>query len=215
MATTISQGTARIAARRRATVDAALDHAEAIVTEQGAGAVTLAEIARRMGIRPPSLYKYFPSLHGVYDALFARGNERLVAAVEHATSELEPGLERLLEANRAILRWGMHNQGLAALLFWRPIPGFQPSPESFAPAQRLVDDARADLAAAVRAGDLVAEADSDTALRLLTTLSAGVGSQQLANEPDATYETGSFTALTDDVLELFVQRYAPTRRPSA
>ena len=66
-------------------IEEALDHAERIVTESGAGAVTIAEIARQMGIRPPSLYKYFASLHAVYDGLFARGNTRLTEYVDAAT----------------------------------------------------------------------------------------------------------------------------------
>ena len=36
-----------------------------------------------------------------------------------------------------------------------------------------------------------------------------VRSQQLANEPDATYETGLFTSLTDQALDMFVHQYAP------
>ena len=79
--------------------------------------MTVAEIARRMGIRPPSLYKYFPSLHAIYDALFARGNARLAGYVEGTLSDLPPGLDRLLERFRAVSRWSTLNQGLASLLF--------------------------------------------------------------------------------------------------
>ena len=202
----------RVALRRGATIEALLDHAEQIVTEGGAGAVTIAEIARQMGMRPPSLYKYFPSLHGVYDALFARGYERLASYVDDAVQDLEPGLDRLLEATRAIVRWSMLNRGLAPLLFWRPIPGFEPSPSSYTLAQHLVERSRADLAAAARRGELAAHADSDEVFRLFTSLSAGLCSQQLANEPDATYESGLFTSLIDQALDMFVQHHAPAPR---
>ena len=57
-------------------MDEALDHAVQIMTEQGVGALTISEVARRMGIGGPSLYKYFPSLHAVYDLLFARGGRK-------------------------------------------------------------------------------------------------------------------------------------------
>lgn len=190
----------------------ALDHAEGIVTESGAGAVTIAEIARRMGIKPPSLYKYFSSLHAVYDALFARGNARLAAYVDEAVCDLGPGLERLLEASRAIMRWSMQNRGLATLLFWRPVPGFEPSPSSHSLAERLVQRSRADLAVAVRNHELAPHADSDEVFRLFTSLSAGLCSQQFANQPDATYESGLFTSLTEQSLGMFVQHYAPTTR---
>ena len=213
MATPISRNRVdRVAARRRATIDEALDHAERIVAEHGAGAVTIAEIARQMGMRPPSLYKYFPSLHGVYDALFARGYARLASDVDDAVRDLDPGLERLLEATRAIVRWSMLNRGLAPFLFSRPIPGFEPSPASYALAQRLVERSRADLGAAVGQGELAPHADTDEVFRLFTSISAGLCSQQLANEPDATYESGLFTSLTDRALDMFVQHYATPPR---
>lgn len=202
----------RVAVRRQATIEEALDHAERIIAESGAGAVTIAEIARRMGMRPPSLYKYFPSLHGVYDALFARGNARLASYVDGAVRDLDPGLDRLLEATRAIVRWSMLNRGLAPLLFWRPIPGFEPSPSSYTLAQQLVERSRADLAASVRLGELAPHADSDEVFRLFTSLSAGLCSQQMANEPDATYESGLFTSLTDQALDMFVQHHAALSR---
>lgn len=208
----VSQSSAgRTAARRAAAREELLDHAELILQERGAGAVTVAEIARRRGIKPPSVYKHFPSLHAIYDGLFARGNARLAGYVDEAVDALDPGLERLLEGNRAFLRWSMLNRGLASLLFWRPIPGFEPSPESYALAERLVARARSDLSEAVRKGELDVSADCEEAFRLLTTLGAGIGSQQLANEPGATYETGLFTSLTDRVLDMFVQQYAPRR----
>lgn len=213
MAITHSQRSRRrVDARRRATIEEALDHAERIVAERGAGAVTIAQIARQMGMQPPSLYKYFPSLNGVYDELFARGNTRLGSYVDDAVRDLEPGLERLLEATRAIMRWSMRNQGLAPLLFWRLVPGFEPTQASYALAQRLVERSRADLAAAARAGDLAPQADSDEVFRLFTSLSAGLCSQQLANEPGATYESGQFTSLTEEALDMFVQHYAPPSR---
>lgn len=193
-------------------IEQALDHAEWIVTERGAGSVTISEIARHLGMRPPSVYKYFPSLHGVYDALFARGNARLTSFVDDAVRDVEPGLDRLLEVTRAIMRWSMLNRGLATLLFWRPVPGFEPSPASYALAQGLVERSRADLARAASTGQLAPHADSDETFRLFTSVSAGLCSQQLANEPEATYESGLFTSLTERALEMFVQQHSPPSR---
>jgi hypothetical protein len=42
-------------------------------------------------------------------------------------------------------------------------------------------------------------------------MTAGVLSQQLANEPDATFEQGRFTRLLPVVLEMFHQRFAPPK----
>ncbi|MBA5847431.1 TetR/AcrR family transcriptional regulator [Gordonia amicalis] len=195
--------------RRQTTIDEAIGHARDIVAEQGAGAVSISEIARRMQMRPPSLYKYFPSLNALYDSLFEAGNVELTRYVDDARIGHEPGLDRLLEQSRAIVRWSMTEPGLAALLFWRPVPGFEPSDAAFAPARALVDQAREDLATAVARGELSAAADSEDALRLLTSVVSGIGSQQISNEPGATYETGAYTRLLDDALQMWVRHFTP------
>jgi AcrR family transcriptional regulator len=193
-------------------MEEALDHAQALMSEAGAGAVTVSEIARRMGMRAPSLYKYFPSLNAIYDALFARGNAEVSAYIDAAIDGSEPGLDRLLVASRAMARWCTVESGLAPLLYWRPVPGFEPSPESFAPSRQVWQRFRDDLAAAVRNRQLTPAADSEVAMRLLTIVVAGISSQHMANEPHESFEAGNFTSLTDDALQMFVRRYTPARR---
>src|ERR1700752_2664694 len=63
----------RRARRRLETIEEILTIAIEIMTEEGVNGLSLSEVARRLGVRPPSLYKYFDSLLGIYDALFERG----------------------------------------------------------------------------------------------------------------------------------------------
>jgi AcrR family transcriptional regulator len=56
--------------RRQETVEQVLDVAVAVMAEQGVAGLSLGEVARRMGIRPPSLYVYFDSKNALYDAIF-------------------------------------------------------------------------------------------------------------------------------------------------
>lgn len=202
---------ARVQARRAATVDEALSHAVDLMGESGVGAVSVSEIARRMGIKPPSLYKYFGSLHEIYDQLFARGMHSLLAAVD-APADHPPGLERLVASSKAMVRWCIDNPALSQLLFSRPVPGFVPSREAFAPSLALWNRFREDLAVAARKRQLSRKADSDDALRLLTIVLAGITAQQLANEPDATYANGAFTGLTDDAIDMFLTHYTTRQR---
>jgi hypothetical protein len=44
---------------------------------------------------------------------------------------------------------------------------------------------------------------------LFTIVLSGLISQQMANEPGADYDTGSFTRLTDAAFDMFFARYAP------
>lgn len=209
MATTISQS--RVNQRRQATIEELLDHAQAILDEEGAGAVTVSEVARRIGMRPPSVYKYFDSLHAIYDGLFTRGQARITEAIEYAVREREPGLDRVLAGHRAFVRWSTRELGLASLMFWRPVPGFVPGAEGMAAAQELLTRGREELRVAVERGELAPAADSDEAVRLLTVLVSGVFSQQASNQPGADFDAGLFTSLTDEVLAMFVRHYSPSR----
>src|SRR5271170_2346363 len=183
--------------RRQQTIEDALDAAVAIMAEAGVGGLSMSEIARRLGMRQPSLYKYFPSLYAVYDALFARGVESCGAAVQAAVAAQPRGLASIRAAARALVRWAVENPALAQLMYRRPVPGFAPTAETFAPSVRLMDQLRASLAAAVRAGVLHPDAAADEAPRLYTIVLAGVISHQMANEPGAGYDAGMFTSLTD------------------
>jgi AcrR family transcriptional regulator len=208
VATPSSQPT-RIERRRAAVIDEALDHALALMTEEGVGALSVAEVARRMGIRGPSLYKYFPSRHAVYDALFARGVAAEQAAVRAAIAGLEPGVTSLRAGGRAVVRWAVENPALAQLLHWRPVPGFEPSPAVFASAVQEMDVVREQFAEAVQRGELAASAASDDAVRLWTVVVSGLISQQLANQPGAPFAEGSFSRLTDAAIDLFLSAHTP------
>ena len=194
--------------RRQQTIEEALDAAVAIMEEAGVGGLSMSEIARRLGMRQPSLYKYFPSLHAVYDALFARGLAGTGAAIQAAVADGPRGVVTIRAAGRALVRWAVENPALAQLLYWRPVPGFAPTAETFAPSVTLMDQLRAAFAAAVRAGDLHPEAASDEAPRLWTIVLSGLVSQQMANEPAAGYDAGMFTSLTDAALDMLFARYA-------
>src|SRR6476619_4767063 len=59
--------------RRLETIEEIVDVAVEVMTEHGVGGLSLGEVARRIGMRTPSLYVYFDSKNAVYDAVFARG----------------------------------------------------------------------------------------------------------------------------------------------
>jgi AcrR family transcriptional regulator len=203
-----AQGT-RVERRRAAVREEALRHAEEVMAGEGVGALTVSEVARRMGIRGPSLYKYFPSRHALYDALFARGLADQQAATRAAVDGVPRGVPRIRAAATSIVSWAVTHPALAQLLFWRPVPGFEPSPETFAASVRDMAEARSEFTEAVRLGQLRPEADSDDAVRLYTVVVAGIVSQQLANQPGVPVAEGVFTRLTDRALDLFLTAYAP------
>ncbi len=193
--------------RREDTIDEALAHALDIMTEHGVGLLSVSEIARRMGIRGPSLYKYFPSLHAVYDLAFARGLEAHHRSVWSVIESAPPGVDRIRVGTRATVAWCVAHPALAQLMYWRPVPGFQPSAETFRASVTDMDDVRREFAEAVTLGQLDGSADSAEAVRLLTVVISGLISQQMANEPGVPFETGAFTSLTDEAIEMFLANY--------
>src|SRR5215468_12018607 len=149
---------------RQQTIEEALDIAVVIMGEVGVGGLSMSEVARRLGIRQPSLYKYFASLHAVYDALFARGQAGNYAAVRAAIEPLPAGVARIRAGSTAWVHWAVENPALAQLLYWRPVPGFAPSEATFAASRQQVDELRAEFAEAVRLGQLDPDAASMEAL---------------------------------------------------
>jgi len=150
--------------RRQATIQEILDISVDVMTESGVNGLTLAEVARRLGVQTPSLYKYFPSIAAVYDALFQRGMAAHLEVQRQAMAAADqPGLPALTAGLEASGRWALDNQALAQLMFWRPVPSFEPSPEAMAPSEEMVALQKQAIADAVAAGQLGEEALVDGA----------------------------------------------------
>jgi AcrR family transcriptional regulator len=197
--------------RREQTIDEILAVAVEVMSQDGVAGLSLSEVARRMGIQPPSLYKYFPSKLALYDELFRRGAHEVLAVFRGAAAGAEPGWPALVAGMEAVLRTGLDHQVVAQLLNWRPVPGFEPSAEAFAPSIEFVAEVRRLLRIAADRGELHPGAASEEGAAMLSVLVAGVMSQQLANQPRASWEDGRFTSLTPRVLELFRSAYPPER----
>lgn len=195
--------------RRAGTIVEILDIAVEIMSIEGVGGLTVSAVARELGVKPPSVYKYFPSLMAIYDSLFHRGQQANLAALQQGMVDSAPGLRAIGAGLEATGRWAVANPVLAQLLFWRPVPGYVPSADAFAPTVEIVSLLRDQLRAAAAAGELAAEASSDDAMALLSALHFGIISQQLANDPESDWEHGYFTRLLPTVLRLFAQAYPP------
>lgn len=196
--------------RRQETISEVLDIAAEIMVEQGVVGLSVGEVARRMGIRPPSLYVYFPSKHAIYDALFARGAQEVldhVRAHDDPAGDDRPLPELLLHVAGTFVEWSVRHPAYTQLLFWRPVPGFTPSEEAYAPAVELVELTRSRFRSLQQRGALRADADVEEALRDWTVLIAGVISQQLSNAPDESFATGRFTAGLPSLVAMFAHHY--------
>jgi AcrR family transcriptional regulator len=187
--------------RHEATKREILDTAWSMVRADGLAALSLRALAHAVDMEPQSLYTYFASKNALYDHMFADGNQEL--ARRFAAAEIPDELRAALRAvARLFVEFAAEDQARYQLLFLRTIPGFQPSPESYATAVEILASGRVIL---TRAG-LRDDADFD----LWTALVAGLASQQLANDPGG----DRYTRLIDDAVAMFADHVLGGRQPS-
>jgi AcrR family transcriptional regulator len=195
--------------RRQETIEEILTIAADVMTEVGVNGLSLSEVARRLGVKPPSIYKYFDSIMGIYDALFERGQRDNLEAMRAAMAGAEPGLPALAAGLEASGRWAVEHPATAQLLFWRPVPSFEPTPEAMAPSIEMVRIQCDALADAVAAKQLGAGADSDEALFVTSVFVSGVIGQAMANEPGVPWGSGRFSPLLPKLLGVLAALYPP------
>jgi len=189
----------RRAERRQATVDEILAAAWDLVSDEGVAALSVRELGARVGMRAQSLYAYFSSKHAIYDAMFAQANAELLSRLEDGPEPGDP-VEALHRRARVFVEFCTEDAARYQLLFQRSIPGFEPSEESYAIARRVLDSAREGLA---RAG-----LTEDAHLEVWTSLTSGLVSQQLANDPGGT----RFVRHLDEVIEMYLSHIKRPRR---
>ena len=185
--------------RRDSARSAILAVAWSAVSEDGLAGLSLRDLARRAGITTPTVYAYFASKNDIFDAMFGQAAEEFALHLEAPRRSDDPreilteGLERFFEFCRAsVPRY--------QLLFQHVIPGFAPSPESYAPAQRALDSTRDRLA---RNG-----VTDERHLDIWTALTTGLVSQQIANDPGG----DRWIRLIDDVVTMFLN-HCQTAQP--
>lgn len=188
-------------ARRRSARDAIVDAAWDLVRGEGLAALTLRELAKRAGITTPTVYAYFDSKNAIYDAMFGR------AATEFADRMSEPydcedPRAVLVAGVRRFLEFCTSDVARYQLLFQRTLPGFEPSPQSYAPAARALDGARELLA---RNG-----ITQERHLDLWTALATGLIGQQVSNDPGG----DRWTRLLEESIAMFLAHCQPDPAPA-
>jgi AcrR family transcriptional regulator len=106
-----------------------LDTASSLLERDGPDALTMRRIAAEAGCSTSVLYTMFGGKAGIAEGLWREGFTRLAAALDQATGA-DP-LQRLAAMGRAYRSNALANRSYYAVMFQRPIPGFQPSPQAY------------------------------------------------------------------------------------
>ncbi len=182
----------KVAERRAAKVAAIVEAAWKLAAEHGIAGISLHALAREVGMRQPSLYEYFDSKHALYDAMFADGNRQLLERIDALTFPRDPRAT-VKKYMRTFLDFALEDPARCELLFERHIPGFVPSPDSYALAEEILG----------RVGKLLNEAgvskqgDIDAVVAMV----AGLMAAQLSNDPGGTRWTRHLNRLIDLYLD--------------
>jgi AcrR family transcriptional regulator len=192
----------RRAERHEATKAEILEAAWEIARAEGLAAVSLRDIARKVGMRPPSLYSYFDSKNAMYDAMYAQGCQQFVDA-EPWDEMNGDSLHDLRRMVHYFVCFCAADPARYQLLFQRTIPGFEPSTESFAISQ----------ASLARFGEQLERCGitDGRAVDLFTALGTGLADQQISNDPGG----DRWIRLIDDAVEMFFDYATMAAGPKA
>jgi AcrR family transcriptional regulator len=183
------------AVRREATRARIVEAAWALARRDGLAGISLRELAACVGMRAPALYKYFPSKNGIYDAMYAEGARQLGEALARRKQGKDPKAT-LRNRVHAMVEFCVADPLRYQLLWEHPVPGFEPTRESYRIALTALAATRADVDAAGVHGD--------GALDLMRAITVGLVSLQVANDP-----TGDrWTRLLDEAMDMFLAHYA-------
>jgi AcrR family transcriptional regulator len=189
----------RRAERREATKAEILDASWALARAHGLAGLSLRDVARRVGMQPPSLYEYFDSKHAIYDAMYAQGAMEWVERYAELGLTGEP-LADLKRIGRFFMEFCTADPARYQLLFQRTIPGFEPTPESFEISEKSLQDMQQHFAAIGMT--------EQWAIDLFTALGTGLTDQQISNDPGG----DRWLRLVDDAVEMFFNHLEHKKR---
>ena len=164
----------RRAERREATRREILDAAWEIARQEGLSAVTLREVAGRIGMRSPSLYSHFDSKNAIYDAMFAQAWGEL-RDVFDAMPQPAAHRRAMLAQAEVFFDFAVADLARYQLMNQRTVPGFRPSDQAYAVSIAAYERMQRML----RRCGVRAQEDLD----LWTAIVGGFVDQQLANDP--------------------------------
>jgi AcrR family transcriptional regulator len=108
-----------------------------LVEGGGAGRLSLNGIARELGMRGPSLYRYYASRDALITELLLDGYHDIGDVLRRsvAAAPADPAARRLRAGGLAYRAWAITHPELFDLLYGRPVPGYRAPAETGPPAR--------------------------------------------------------------------------------
>jgi AcrR family transcriptional regulator len=187
----------KVVRRRELKTASIVSEAWELARQHGVGGVSLHELARAVGMRQPSLYEYFDSKHALYDAMFADGNRQLLERLEAVRFPTDPRVA-VKKYLATIVAFSVEDQARYELLFQRHLPGFTPSPKSYALAEEVLGQ----LVNLLRGAGVSDQGDIDC----VVAMTAGLMEAQMSNDPGGNRWTRHLNRLVDLHMDDAIER---------
>ncbi|QEE60714.1 TetR/AcrR family transcriptional regulator [Salinibacterium sp. dk2585] len=167
--------------RRQQLVQVALE----VLERDGFAHLSIGEVARRAGIKPPSLYKQFASKADIEDGVVEHGLQLMVADFERCLEQMPPDAapaERLRRLLATFREFGLEHPQLYLLMNSKPFEAQQAASQTTHAAARMFVSA---------VSDLLRSPESEVAVTAVWTWAHGILSQEIVgrvHRPDATWD---------------------------
>jgi AcrR family transcriptional regulator len=180
----------RQAERREATRREIVEAAWQIAQEHGLEAVTLREVAARVGMQPPSLYTHFASKNAIFDAMFGEAWDGYLQICVSLDDRMpKQPRKAILYMLQSFVDYSIADHARFQLMNQRMVIDFEPSPESYRPSVQVLELFSNRLAA------LGIRSDAD--VYLCTAAVGGLIDAQFANDPGGDRYIGQLARFID------------------
>ena len=127
------------AEHRRRQTELIVSTAQQLVAREGAGALSLREVARELNMASSAIYRYFATRDELLTILILNAYNDMGAAVENADARVSTAShrDRFLEVARSLREWAMTHPHDYALILGTPVSGYVAPADTIAAAGRV------------------------------------------------------------------------------
>jgi AcrR family transcriptional regulator len=156
-----------------------LDAAMRILREQGAPHLTLRRVADAAATSTMGIYTCFGGRAGLLEAIYEHGSHLLHEAMTSSLNGHADPLARIMAVAYGYRRFALTDPALYALMFERPLPDFDPSPEQRTDALRRCFGLLVEATTAATQAGLVRSSNPERSAYLVWTTIHGLVSIEL------------------------------------
>lgn len=193
---------------------AIIDVSREVMREGGVAALNLNEVARRLKMKTPSLYKYYDGKAAIYDEVFILAHRTFSEYVtSRASAEFGGFWELWTVVVECQLEFAYRYPELFELGFLRPVPGFVPSEAGLAASDAGAAQGEAVIQAAIESGEINSGLSPAQVRDLLFTVTGGITAAHMANEPSVPPSQGRFGSLAGHAVDVFRTAWGQDQGP--